>query len=106
MNLHLGGSQPPLCRQCQAPGEIPIAHPEVPPDTWVCSADCALALGLALHEQRKAPALAPAVHLLRAGLPICGFSRVVPADWPDGHTWTGYPDEVTCPQCKTILGLQ
>lgn len=32
---------------------------------------------------------AKVVHLLHEGLPVCGFTRDVPKDWPIGHEWAG-----------------
>jgi len=29
----------------------------------------------------------PAVHILRAGWPLCGFSKELPENWPKGHKW-------------------
>lgn len=28
------------------------------------------------------------VHILKYGLPLCGFTNEVPARWPRGHVWT------------------
>ena len=41
------------------------------------------------------------VHVLLYGLPLCGFSRDLPAQWPDGHVWThlGSDDPVSCRAC-------
>jgi len=46
------------------------------------------------------------VHVLRYGLPMCGFTSHVPARWPDGHHWISYPDpkgESTCRECQKGL---
>ena len=32
------------------------------------------------------------VHALKHGLPMCGFSRELPADWPDGHAWISFQE--------------
>lgn len=47
------------------------------------------------------------VHVLNHGLPLCGFTREVPAEWPEGSKWVGledaqgkYRDDVTCPGCR------
>lgn len=29
------------------------------------------------------------IHILHGGLPLCGFTRDLPRDWPDGHSWIG-----------------
>lgn len=31
-------------------------------------------------------------HALRHGLPVCGFTRVMPRDWPDGHAWVSFQE--------------
>lgn len=50
-------------------------------------------------------------HVLRHGFPLCGFSKEVPREWPEGHRWCR-PEEVEridpekgrlCTGCK--LGL-
>jgi hypothetical protein len=45
------------------------------------------------------------VHALLMGLPLCGFSRKVPADWPEDHKWvyTQEHRDVTCEVCKRML---
>lgn len=45
----------------------------------------------------------PAVHILNMGFPLCGFSRAMPADWPEGHTWVGYNDDYRPVTCSTCL---
>ncbi len=42
------------------------------------------------------------VHALREGLPLCGFSRDVPVNWPEGNFWTSAENVkcITCPTCK------
>jgi len=30
-------------------------------------------------------------HVLRAGFPLCGFTRELPKDWPAGHVWLSEP---------------
>jgi hypothetical protein len=44
------------------------------------------------------------VHRLCAGVPLCGFTRKAPGDWPEGHRWSAYHDDVTCQQCKYRSG--
>lgn len=46
----------------------------------------------------------PAVHILHHGLPICGFTRLLPRDWPSGHSWVGFDEKqlATCAGCKAI----
>lgn len=29
-------------------------------------------------------------HALRHGLPVCGFTHMLPIDWPTGHVWVSY----------------
>lgn len=51
------------------------------------------------------------LHVLHEGLPLCGFTRKVPRDWPEGHVWVPksrwLPDEksqgVFCEDCDTVL---
>jgi hypothetical protein len=38
------------------------------------------------------------VHHLQAGLTPCGMTGV-PKDWPEGHLWSQYWGEVSCPAC-------
>jgi len=54
---------------------------------------------------RERAAATSTVHVLRQGLPLCGFSTEVPANWPPGHTWTHEDDceHVTCPECLKLL---
>lgn len=45
------------------------------------------------------------VHVLREGFPVCGFSREVPAKWPEEHSFIGINDvnklsDITCPHCR------
>lgn len=42
------------------------------------------------------------VHILRHGLPLCGFSKALPKDWPVGNVWVSYPGigAVTCEACR------
>lgn len=41
------------------------------------------------------------LHVLRYGLPLCGFSNEVPAKWPAGNRWVPIDDlkHATCKQC-------
>lgn len=48
------------------------------------------------------------IHILFHGLPICGFSREVPANWPEGHKWISIDDRelhqhLNCEGCKQAL---
>jgi len=46
------------------------------------------------------------VHVLRYGLPLCGFADTVPGKWPAGHQWIHYPDpsgKSTCLECQKCL---
>lgn len=54
---------------------------------------------------QPAPAGTIIVHLLREGLPACGFLRKVPAEWPEGHKWEGLDriQDVNCPRCLATL---
>lgn len=48
------------------------------------------------------------VHVLRHGLPLCGFSREMPALWPQGHRWVRREDvatlqaELKCQACARV----
>lgn len=46
------------------------------------------------------------VHILEHGLPLCHFTQAVPAEWPEGHRWTGRDEagDATCLTCKAIAG--
>lgn len=53
------------------------------------------------------------VHILKEGLPLCGFSRRIPRDWPKGHAWIEEPDdedpytgEDRCRECFRLLRIQ
>lgn len=37
-------------------------------------------------------AAALTIHFLHHGLPLCGFTRAVPIDWPGGHVWAHVGD--------------
>jgi len=48
------------------------------------------------------------VHALEHGQPLCRFSRDIPVNWPDGHTWISVQDRqhvknVTCLSCAQML---
>lgn len=48
----------------------------------------------------------PATHILHDGGPLCGFSREIPAHWPEGHKWVPFDDPeegATCDQCLKQL---
>lgn len=49
----------------------------------------------------------PAVHILRFGWSLCLFSRKVPGEWPEGHTWVSVEDAhlATCARCKESLAI-
>lgn len=34
------------------------------------------------------------VHVLKHGLPRCGFSKEVPRDWPRGNVWVATQEEL------------
>ncbi len=42
------------------------------------------------------------IHILRFGFPLCLYSRRVPRDWPEGHTWVQLEDFSTanCEECR------
>ena len=44
------------------------------------------------------------VHGLLNGLPLCLFTREIPAHWPEGHQWTGHGnvENITCAICKQL----
>lgn len=47
------------------------------------------------------------VHVLDRGLPLCGFSRDLPKDWPDGHVWVRANDRSKVKvrnRCRTCFG--
>lgn len=49
------------------------------------------------------------VHILLAGRPLCGFSSMVPKDWPDGHFFISYGEyegDATCAECKQAAKTQ
>ena len=50
--------------------------------------------------QAVMPRQQPVTHLLRTGLPLCGFSAAIPADWPEGHKWAREAARVTCLRCR------
>lgn len=43
------------------------------------------------------------VHILYQGQSLCRFSKEIPANWPDGHTFVGAEDKdkSDCLGCKT-----
>lgn len=54
---------------------------------------------------RKGSAQTAPIHVLHEGLPLCGFTRVVPRDWPAGHLWVGVGlvREATCSECRDAV---
>lgn len=40
------------------------------------------------------------IHVLRQGLPICGFTQDAPSKWPEGHFWTSTRSAATCKACQ------
>lgn len=47
------------------------------------------------------------VHILCAGKSLCGFSRLIPAEWPKHHKWISFEDTdakkvCTCILCKKV----
>lgn len=44
------------------------------------------------------------VHVLHAGVPLCGFSRLVPRDWPSGHLFVvlAKAGASTCSKCQRL----
>jgi hypothetical protein len=50
----------------------------------------------------------PTVHILKTGLPLCGFSKLVPREWPTGHYWVSIQDparfrRVNCTGCQEAI---
>ena len=49
------------------------------------------------------------IHLLDAGLPLCGFTRLPPIQWPPGHCWATVDDDearenaMACHACLHVL---
>src|SRR5574338_472600 len=56
----------------------------------------------------KTLGLYPLVHVLQYGFPLCGFSRLLPCDWPKGNTWVRMEEReaANCPHCKLALFKQ
>ncbi len=48
---------------------------------------------------------AATVHILDAGLPLCRFSRGVPAEWPAPHLWVRLEEanKANCVRCRRQL---
>jgi len=44
------------------------------------------------------------IHVLHAGLPLCGFTRLVPRDWPPGHLFVTIEKAgaATCSKCDRL----
>jgi hypothetical protein len=49
----------------------------------------------------EVPPLPPAIHILRHGFAVCGFSDETPNCWPPGHKWVSGEDadKATCAGC-------
>jgi hypothetical protein len=60
-----------------------------------------------LEKRKVTVASDEVVHVLKAGLPVCGFNTNLPKDWPPGHTWLAegvdpaiaLPTTSPCPVC-------
>lgn len=60
-------------------------------------------------EKHGSPSPGIVVHVLRAGLPLCGFSTRPPREWPENHKWTTAPIgaiAVTCETCCNMLDVE
>jgi hypothetical protein len=76
----------------------PWWHPDftlLPPEAQHCWEVAAQAV----LTWKPAPAV---VHRLRAGVPLCGFSREAPVHWPAGHRWSAFQADITCPTCQEV----
>ncbi len=60
-------------------------------------------LGAEIGKEAKGGGVSrePVVHGLRAGYPLCDFTRDTPRDWPQGHVWVRYddPEKMNCQLC-------
>ncbi len=67
--------------------------------TWIVvgrpivKANDPVAAAIAINESIAAST--PCCHYLHEGFPLCDFIRVVPEEWPEGHTWIRIDDEET-----------
>lgn len=57
------------------------------------------------HGAPPATSVPLVVHVLRAGLPLCGFSTRPPREWPPGHKWTTAPAGAIRPTCETCSNM-
>ena len=48
------------------------------------------------------------VHALEHGLPVCEFTREIPAKWPEGQFFVSKEneEEINCPACKEKIAKQ
>lgn len=48
--------------------------------------------------------IAPIVHVLYEGRPICNFTDKLPGEWHEQHKWVHPQDRklATCPKCKRL----
>jgi hypothetical protein len=61
-----------------------------------------------LNRPPQPPPVTPlplTVHILDGGWPLCGFSGVMPGDWPEGHYWVSAhePPELKRADCAECL---
>ena len=57
-----------------------------------------------MSKQKTVDATEVVVHLWHAGRAVCGFSRLVPRDWPPGHVWVSLSgaSQVSCRGCLRL----
>lgn len=57
-----------------------------------------------MGQKKTVAAGSVTVHLLHDGRSVCGFSKRLPRDWPDGHVWAAVPaaSQVNCTRCLTL----
>jgi hypothetical protein len=53
----------------------------------------------------RAETARPIVHVLHHGYPLCGFTTLIPREWPGFQLWVPIRDAhlATCPQCSEAL---
>lgn len=57
-------------------------------------------------EANIMPGSEPKVHILMHGNPLCGFTKEVPRDWPEGHSFLTIHEamiqleKITCSHCR------